>query len=95
MADINALIAQGGTPIQIENPLNQMGKIMLIRNAQQDYDINAQKLAEQNALRDFLKGNPNLTDANTLGRLTTGFGASGLAYGTKLDRKSTRLNSSH
>lgn len=84
MADINALIAQGVTPIQIENPLNQMGKIMSIRNAQQEYSMNEQKLAEQNALRDFLKGNPDLTDANTLGRLTTGFGASGLAYGTKL-----------
>ena len=84
MADINALIAQGVNPVQIESPINQMGKIMSIRNAQQEYSMNEQKLAEQNALRDFLKGNPDLTDANTLGRLTTGFGASGLAYGTKL-----------
>lgn len=84
MADINALIAQGVTPVQIESPLNQMGKIMSIRNAQQEYSMNEQKLAEQNALRDFLKGNPNLADADTLNRLTTGFGASGLAYGTKL-----------
>lgn len=84
MADINALIAQGVTPVQIESPLNQMGKIMSIRNAQQEYSMNEQKLAEQNALRDFLKSNPNLSDADTLNRLTTGFGPSGLAYGTKL-----------
>jgi len=84
MADINALIAQGVTPIQIESPINQMGKIMSIRNAQQEYSMNEQKLAEQNALRDFLKSNPNLSDADTLNRLTTGFGPSGLAYGTKL-----------
>lgn len=84
MADINALIAQGVNPVQIESPINQMGKIMSIRNAQQEYSMNEQKLAEQNALREFLKGSPDLTDANTLSKLTTGFGPSGLAYGTKL-----------
>ena len=53
MADINALIAQGVNPVQIESPINQMGKIMSIRNAQQEYSMNEQKLAEQNALREI------------------------------------------
>ena len=84
MADVNALIAQGTPAIQLENPINQMAKIMSIRNAQQEYDINAQKLTEANALRDFLKGKPDLNKPDILSQLTTGFGTTGLAYGTKL-----------
>ena len=51
MADINALIAQGVNPVQIESPINQMGKIMSIRNAQQEYSMNEQKLADRKSTR--------------------------------------------
>jgi hypothetical protein len=84
MANINALIAQGPKPIQLNDPLGQMAKMYQIKSAQQELTANEQKLAEANALREFLKSNPDLTSSATLNKLTTGFGPTGLAYGTKL-----------
>jgi hypothetical protein len=84
MANINALIAQGPKPIQLNDQLGQMAKMYQIKSAQQELTANEQKLAEVNALREFLKSNPDLTSSATLNKLTTGFGPTGLAYGTKL-----------
>ena len=84
MANINALIAQGPRPIQLNDQLGQMAKMYQIKSAQQELTANEQKLAEANALREFLKSNPDLASPATLNKLTTGFGPTGLAYGTKL-----------
>ena len=55
MADINALIAQGGTPVQVENPINQMAKLYALKGAQQEYGMNEQKIAEQNEQKLLLR----------------------------------------
>ena len=63
MADINALIAQGVNPVQIESPINQFAKMQALRAAQQEQQLNALKLQEtqramgqQEALRNYLAG---------------------------------------
>jgi hypothetical protein len=44
-----AAIAQGGAPIQIQDPLNQMARVMAIKNAQQEGQLNALRMAEAQA----------------------------------------------
>lgn len=55
MADINAMIAQGGAPLQLENPLNQMAKVYAIKQAQMQNTLAEQQqrqmLAEEEAYR--------------------------------------------
>jgi hypothetical protein len=68
----------------LNDQLGQMAKMYQIKSAQQELTANEQKLAEANALREFLKSNPDLASSATLNKLTTGFGPTGLAYGTKL-----------
>ena len=46
MADINALIAQGITPIQVETPLNQMAKMYAVQGAMQQNELNRMKMEE-------------------------------------------------
>ena len=84
MANINALIAQGVEPIQLEDPMNQMAKVYKVKALQQEMAARDQAMAEQNALRDFLRSNPDISSQEALNRLTTGFGKTGLEYGTKL-----------
>lgn len=62
MADLNALIAQGIRPVQIEDPLTQATKAAAFQGLQQERQLNALKLQqserdiqEQNALRDLLR----------------------------------------
>lgn len=62
MADINALIAQGGTPLQIENPVNQFAKLQALRSAQQEQQLNALKLQE--ALTEQAEASTKLKTAN-------------------------------
>jgi hypothetical protein len=44
-----AAIAQGGAPIQIQDPVNQMARVMAIKNAQQEGQLNALRMAEAQA----------------------------------------------
>ena len=95
MADINALIAQGGTPIQIENPLNQFAKLQALRGAQQEQQLNALKLQEaqttmgqQEALRNYLAGAKDRTSPEFTEGLTQ-FGPSGLAVAKSLSEQRT------
>ena len=71
-----AAIAQGGTPIQIENPLNQMAKIAAIRNDQQEQQLNALKMQEAQTSAQALGGQASNLGAN-LGQtyMTGGIGA--------------------
>jgi len=85
MADINALIAQGVNPVQIESPVNQFTKMQALRAAQQEQQLNALKLQEtqrvmgqQEALRNYLAGATDTGSQEFLGGLTQ-FGESGLA----------------
>lgn len=82
-----AAIAEGGKPIQLENPLNQMARLAALRGAEQEQQLNALKMAEaerefeaRNQLRQFL---PSVTAENRAQLL--GFGAPGRqAYETLL-----------
>lgn len=81
MADFNALIAQGGMPIQFRSPVEQESRLMALQNAQQEQQMNALRMQEyqrnvagQNALRRSLQesynpatGEYDLTRARTLG----------------------------
>lgn len=85
MADINALIAQGVNPVQIESPVNQFAKMQALRAAQQEQQLNALKLQEtqramgqQEALRNYLAGAKDTGSPEFLGGLTQ-FGEPGLA----------------
>ena len=85
MADINALIAQGVNPVQIESPINQFAKMQALRAAQQEQQLNALKLQEaqramgqQEALRNYLAGATDTGSPEFLGGLTQ-FGEPGLA----------------
>lgn len=84
MADINALIAQGMEPLKLESPVNQLAKLYQLKAAQQEMTQREQDIAENNALRQYLQSNPDLTSTEAMNRMTTGFGKTGLAYGTKL-----------
>lgn len=79
----NAFIAQGVAPIQVENPLNQMARLYAVKGAQQEQAMREQTMAEQNALRQLLATNPNLTSGAALNQLAR-IGPTGLVYGTKL-----------
>ena len=86
-----AAIAQGGQPIQLENPLKQMANVMAIKGAQQEGQLNALKLAEAQrgseesaALRNYLSGVGDLNAPEVRSRLMTGFGKSGLEYSKTL-----------
>lgn len=89
-----AAIAQGGQPIQIENPLNQMAKISAIRNAQQEQELNALKLTEgkrsaeeSEALRNYLAGVSDLTSPEVRTKLLTGFGKQGIELSKTLGER--------
>ena len=81
-----AAIAQGGQPIQIENPLNQMAKLAAIQNAQQEQQLNALRLQEAQAsagemasLRNILAGAPDLSSPETRAQISR-TGLKGLEY---------------
>lgn len=68
MADINALIAQGIRPIEIQDPLARATKFAALEGAQQERQMNALKMQEyqrgveeQNALRELLRGGVDLS----------------------------------
>ena len=96
-----AAIAQGGQPIQIENPINQMAKVMAIKNAQQEGQLNTLRLSEAErgaeekaALRNYLSGVGDLSDPTVRSKLMTGFGLSGLDYSkalTEADKSRVQL----
>jgi len=76
MADINALIAQGVRPIQIEDPLSRAAKMESLVGARQQQQMNALKMqeyergvAEQNALRELFRGGLDLESAEGQRRL--------------------------
>ena len=95
MADINALLAQGVTPIQLESPVNQFAKLQALRGAQQEQQLNALKLQEaqttmgqQEALRNYLAGASDYTAPEFTAGLTK-FGAPGLAVAKGLSEQAT------
>lgn len=68
MTDINALIAQGIRPIEIQDPLARATKFAALEGAQQERQMNALKMQEyqrgveeQNALRELLRGGVDLS----------------------------------
>lgn len=82
-----AAIAEGGKPIQLENPLNQMARVATIRGAEQEQQLNAMRLREaeigareSESLRNYLSGVTDVSSPNVRARLTTGFGRTGLGY---------------
>lgn len=86
-----AAIAEGGKPIQLENPLNQMARIATIRGAEQEQQLNAMRLREaeigareSEALRNYLSGVTDVSSPEVRARLTTGFGKAGLGYAKQL-----------
>jgi hypothetical protein len=89
-----AAIAQGGQPIQLENPMNQMAKVMAIKNAQQEGQLNTLKLTEAErgaeetaALRNYLSGVTDLSSPEVRSKLMTGFGMKGLEYSKALTER--------
>lgn len=82
-----AAIAEGGKPIQLENPLNQMARVATIRGAEQEQQLNAMRLREaeigareSESLRNYLSGVSDVSSPEVRARLTTGFGKAGLGY---------------
>lgn len=76
---INANIALGIQPVQLENPINQMAKFAALQQAQQEQQMNALKMQEyqrsvdeQNQLRAYLAGGATGGDEGLLR-----FGAAG------------------
>ena len=95
MADINALLAQGVTPLQIQNPVNQFAQLQALRSAQQEQQLNALKLQEaqttmgqQEGLRNYLAGATDYTTPEFTAGLTK-FGAPGLAVAKGLSEQAT------
>jgi hypothetical protein len=89
-----AAIAQGGTPIQIENPLNQMARLSAIQGAQQEQQLNALRLTEAQrgaeetaALRNYLSGVTDVSSPEVRSKLMTGFGLKGLEYSKALSER--------
>jgi hypothetical protein len=82
-----AAIAEGGKPIQLENPLNQMARLAALRGAEQEQQLNAMRLREaetgareSEALRNYLSGVSDVSSPEARARLMTGFGKAGLGY---------------
>ena len=78
MADINALIAQGIRPVEIQDPLARAAKFATLQGAQQEQQLNALKMQEyqrgveeQNALRDLLRSGVDLSTPEGQRRVLT------------------------
>lgn len=76
MADINALIAQGIRPIEIQDPVSRAARFAALEGAQQERQMNALKMQEyqrgveeQNALRELLRSGVNLSTTEGQQRL--------------------------
>lgn len=68
MADINALIAQGIRPIEIQDPVSRAARFAALEGAQQERQMNALRMQEyqrgveeQNALRELLRSGVDLS----------------------------------
>ena len=90
MADINALLAQGVTPIQLESPVNQFAKLQALRSAQQEQQLNALKLQEtqnamgrQEAVRNYMANVSDLSAPEVIPHLL-GLGPEGTAVAKNL-----------
>ena len=63
---------------------NALSSAMKIRGMDQENQLNAQSLGEQNNLRSFLAGNPDLKNADVKRRLASNFGESGRKIASSL-----------
>ena len=87
MADINALIAQGGTPVQVENPINAMAKVYALQNAQLQNQLARQQFEQEQGVADYLRAADLTTPAGRAGLRQ--FGKTGLGYEKLISEQET------
>ena len=87
MADINALIAQGGTPVQVENPINAMAKVYALQNAQLQNQLARQQFEQEQGVADYLRAADLTTPEGRAGLRK--FGKTGLGYEKLISEQET------